>query len=135
MKGGITSGVVYPWAVCELATTYRLRNIGGTSAGAIAAAAAAAAEYGRQAPGGGFGRLAALPDWLKAGRNLRDLFQPEPATRPLFRLVAAGMGRRFPKLWKLGAVIAGFPAHVVTGAALGVALVLLSVRAGGVIRP
>jgi hypothetical protein len=43
MKGGITSGVIYPLAVCELAGVYRLRNIGGTSAGAIAATAAAAA--------------------------------------------------------------------------------------------
>ena len=48
MKGGITSGVVYPLAVCELATTYRLRSVGGASAGAIAAAAAVAAEMGRR---------------------------------------------------------------------------------------
>ena len=34
LKGGITSGVVYPYTVCELAGTYRLRNVGGTSAGA-----------------------------------------------------------------------------------------------------
>ena len=47
MKGGITSGVVYPLAVVELAKTYRFRNIGGTSTGAIAAAATAAAELGR----------------------------------------------------------------------------------------
>jgi hypothetical protein len=38
MKGGITSGVVYPTAICELATQYQFRNIGGASAGAIAAA-------------------------------------------------------------------------------------------------
>ncbi|MGB6519619.1 MAG: patatin-like phospholipase family protein, partial [Candidatus Cybelea sp.] len=37
MKGGIASGVVYPGAVYELSKTYRFRNIGGTSAGAIAA--------------------------------------------------------------------------------------------------
>ena len=36
MKGGITSGVIYPHAVCQLATTHRLRSVGGTSAGAIA---------------------------------------------------------------------------------------------------
>jgi hypothetical protein len=47
MKGGITSGVIYPLAVCELAQTYRLRSVGGASAGAIAAAAEAAAEVGR----------------------------------------------------------------------------------------
>jgi hypothetical protein len=47
MKGGITSGVVYPLAACELAKAFRFKNIGGTSAGAIAAAATAAAELGR----------------------------------------------------------------------------------------
>ena len=34
MKGGITSGVVYPHALCELARTYRFVDVGGTSAGA-----------------------------------------------------------------------------------------------------
>ena len=43
MKGGITSGIVYPNAVLALAKQYRLKNIGGTSAGAIAAAVCAAA--------------------------------------------------------------------------------------------
>jgi hypothetical protein len=50
MKGGITSGVVYPLALTELAKQFRLSQVGGTSAGAIAAAAAAAAEYGRHVP-------------------------------------------------------------------------------------
>src|SRR5437588_12938950 len=48
MKGGITSGVVYPSAVAELSKSYRFRNIGGNSAGAIAATLTAAAEYRRQ---------------------------------------------------------------------------------------
>lgn len=47
MKGGITSGIVYPKAIAKLAKHYRLKNIGGTSAGAIAACLAAAAEYRR----------------------------------------------------------------------------------------
>jgi predicted acylesterase/phospholipase RssA len=47
MEGGTTSGVVYPLAVCELATKFRFRNVGGASAGAIAAALTAAAELGR----------------------------------------------------------------------------------------
>jgi len=38
MKGGITSGIVYPNAVLSLAREYRFKSIGGTSAGAIAAA-------------------------------------------------------------------------------------------------
>ena len=33
MKGGITSGVVSPKLIAELANTYRFKNIGGTSAG------------------------------------------------------------------------------------------------------
>lgn len=46
MKGGITSGIVYPNAVLALARDFRFKNIGGTSAGAIAAAATAAAALG-----------------------------------------------------------------------------------------
>ena len=45
MKGGITSGVVYPSAVEAIAKRFVLRNLGGASAGAIAAAGAAAAQY------------------------------------------------------------------------------------------
>src|SRR4051794_38440135 len=48
LTGGVASGVVYPWAIVELARKYRFRNIGGTSVGALAAALAAAAEYGRR---------------------------------------------------------------------------------------
>ena len=44
MKGGITSGVVYPKTILRMAEQYRFRSIGGTSAGAIAAALTAAAE-------------------------------------------------------------------------------------------
>jgi predicted acylesterase/phospholipase RssA len=125
MKGGITSGVVYPHAVCELAQTYRLRNVGGTSAGAIAAAAAAAAELGRGDDG--FKRLAALPAWISAGDNLFSLFQPQPRTRRLFRFLVAGLGsprRRMVRVLVAGLV--NFPLAVLVGAAPGAALVALS---------
>ena len=85
MKGGITSGVVYPHAVCELAQAYRFKSVGGTSAGAIAAAAAAAAELGRAE--GGFNDLAGLPAWIGSGSNLLDLFQPQRRTRRLYAVV------------------------------------------------
>lgn len=104
MKGGITSGVLYPLAVCELAAEYHLRNIGGTSAGAIAAAAAAAAEYGRDSdrPGSGFVGLAALPGWLGSDDNLVGLFQPSPETKPLLDLVVGSMrSSTGGKLWQL----------------------------------
>jgi len=92
MKGGIASGIVYPGAVCELATVYRFKNIGGTSAGAIAAAAAAAAEYGRRhdAQGAGFHRLEGLPSELGEelgpgqGSRLLSLFQADAGTRRVF---------------------------------------------------
>jgi predicted acylesterase/phospholipase RssA len=104
MKGGITSGIVYPSTICALAGTYRFMNIGGTSAGAIAAAAAAAAEYRRQSGSPeGFKLLAGLPDFLQSKArnsnhtNLYTLFQPDPGMRMLFETVVSftkqGTGR------------------------------------------
>src|SRR5687768_54569 len=75
MKGGITSGIVYPFAILELGRKYRFRNIGGTSAGAIAAAFAAAAEYARQTgDGGGFIRFKTKCESLPG--LMLGLFQP-----------------------------------------------------------
>ncbi len=130
LKGGITSGVVYPHALCELARTYRFASIGGTSAGAIAAAGAAAAEHGREH--GGFEKLAALPAWLGEGDNLSRLFQPQPGTRPYFRLFAAGLGRRGAGRWLrvAGAALRSFPLTAAAGLAPGVALTVLALRAG-----
>jgi len=79
MRGGAASGVVYPFAVCEIAREMRVRNVGGASAGAIAAACTAAAELGRssgaegaspgpvEGPGhlrAGFSGLADLMTWM-----------------------------------------------------------------------
>jgi hypothetical protein len=92
MKGGITSGIVYPPAIVEIAKDHRLRNIGGSSAGAIAAAAAAAAELGRFSKTGGFELLVTLPKQLGevdgSGRTrLQRLFQAQPSTIDLFDLL------------------------------------------------
>lgn len=77
MKGGITSGIVYPYAVLQIATKYRLRSLGGTSAGGIAAAFAAAAEYARRnnRPEG-FITMKKYCDALPT--QLPSLFQPAP---------------------------------------------------------
>lgn len=97
MKGGITSGVIYPPLVEELSSRYTFRSIGGTSAGAIAAAATAAAEYGRQqGVEGGFARLGKLPEELGQPQEdrrsrLSHLFQPSTRTRPLFDVVMAAL--------------------------------------------
>jgi hypothetical protein len=123
MKGGITSGVVYPHAICELAQTYRFRNVGGTSAGAIAAAGAAAAEHGRG--GGGFERLAELPAWIGAGTNLRSLFQPQRRTKPLFNLLLTAISRGRAKPVRLAAsAIWNFRLAALIGAAPGLALIV-----------
>jgi predicted acylesterase/phospholipase RssA len=90
MKGGITSGIVYPPLVLKLKDKYRFRSVGGTSAGAIAAAATAAAEFGREA--GGFEKLDRLNKQLSQGTFLRDLFQPSRETRPWMETALAIIG-------------------------------------------
>jgi hypothetical protein len=120
MKGGITSGVVYPLAITELAKRYRFANIGGTSAGAIAAAAAAAAEYGRNVPGKGFMRLSRLPQ--EAGQILFSLFQPTRNVKPLFQILVAALNSKgkLEQFLKIpGAVIWGFRWCAVLGALPG----------------
>lgn len=100
MKGGITSGVVYPPAICKLAQEYHFKNIGGTSAGAIAASLTAAAEYRRRQTGSneGFAQLAALPTSLGqvkfGGTQLFRLFQPDGPCRRLFRILTASLNAR-----------------------------------------
>jgi hypothetical protein len=109
LKGGITSGVLYPTLLCELARRYRLVNVGGASAGAIAAVVAAA-EYGRQHGSVGFGVLEAMPTQLGAVNAAGDtalmaLFEPQPRTRPLMtvlRAVLRGRGVAATLLTALG---------------------------------
>ncbi len=128
MQGGTTSGVVYPLAVCDLATSFRFRNVGGASAGAIAAALTAAAELGRSesireagaepvaAVAGtnpvrrGFVGLTDILGWLTQigpGDSERDeyrlaqLFRAPAATHDVFRLLIAAMRQR---TWSLPVV-------------------------------
>jgi predicted acylesterase/phospholipase RssA len=101
MKGGITSGVVYPLAACELARTRRFRSIGGSSAGAIAACLVAAAEYGRDT--GGFNRLATLPDEI--GPALPKLFTAGPHTRTAHAALMTWLDPRASKLAKVQRVL------------------------------
>jgi predicted acylesterase/phospholipase RssA len=115
MKGGITSGVVYPQAACRLATRYRLKQVGGASAGAIAAALSAAAEYHRQhsndieakdhanAEPAGFVKLAAVPTDL--GANLGALFQPVRATRPAHSVLMAAVAPDRSKAFRVMAAV------------------------------
>ncbi len=117
MKGGVTSGVVYPNAILELAKAYRFRSIGGTSAGGIAAAFAAAAEYARRrGDPGGFTRLEerclTLPD------RLPHLFQPRQQLKPLMTLGRALVGG---KAWPF-ALLQSLPATALLGVFAGLVL-------------
>lgn len=99
MKGGVTSGIVYPGAIARVARGYRLRSIGGTSAGAIAAAAAAAMEFGLQTGRNpkAIDQMAALTSRLAVGTSkgglLLQLFAADAATRPVLDAALAGVNR------------------------------------------
>lgn len=134
MKGGITSGIVYPPLVLKLKEHgYRFRCIGGTSAGAIAAAATAAAEYGRDT--GGFEKLADLRRQLSEANFLRNLFQPTGATAPLMKvlleckeLLKQNNGKGFVRGFRLApaltwVVMNRAPMAFLIGALIGVAFV------------
>ncbi len=126
MKGGITSGVVYPLALVELSTKFRFSNIGGTSAGAIAAAIAAAAEFGRGTPNAGFDRLRQVPNEI--GPRLLSLFQPAPPLRPIFNiflalLKAKGLARRAGAA--IPAALCGYRRLAIAGAIPGLIIAVL----------
>jgi predicted acylesterase/phospholipase RssA len=96
LTGGVASGVVYPWAILELARTYRFKNIGGTSVGAMAAALAAAAEYGRRTGYPyAFEVLRKLPGVLAGdvgqGTKMLSLFQPSEDGQRIFALLLAAV--------------------------------------------
>lgn len=100
MKGGITSGLVYPKAIELLSHKYHFKSIGGTSAGAITAAITAAAEYQRCKKDGsraGFDLLKNLPEKLGEKlpgtdrSKLLSLFQPQPRTRRLFSILIGSL--------------------------------------------
>jgi predicted acylesterase/phospholipase RssA len=116
LTGGVASGVVYPWAILEIARAFRFKSIGGTSVGAMAAALAAAAEYGRRnGCDDGFEVLRRAPgDLAKPGpRGLRttmlSLFQPAPEGQRLFDLFVGAVDiygetrrSRVPRWLRLG---------------------------------
>ncbi|MCI0612515.1 patatin-like phospholipase family protein, partial [bacterium] len=137
MKGGITSGVIYPKLVATLSSIYNFRNIGGTSAGAIAAAAAAAAQLGVKAGSNSnaFRDLEQLPELLGgpassgSGSMLLNLFQPQHPLRRHFKVLVkmlnaptkSNLVMRFCM-----AVVSGFPIGAFLGAIPGVILLAQS---------
>jgi predicted acylesterase/phospholipase RssA len=116
MKGGITSGVVYPKLIAKLSENWRFKSVGGTSAGAIAAAGCAAAELGRQSGRNAeaFAQLAQLPQTLgrpavPGDKNsmLFRLFKPAPWLKGHFGVLVGALNRKdklglvFGALWAM----------------------------------
>jgi predicted acylesterase/phospholipase RssA len=129
MRGGIASGLVYPRAIAKLAETHDFRSIGGTSVGAIAAAGTAAAAWGTKIGQDHFQtRLKHLPEELSEIRDgktvLERLFQPQPGTRRLFRVLMAGL-RHENKFLKVARIIALLCLNYLPIAVLGAAIALI----------
>ncbi len=117
MKGGITSGIVYPKAIFELAKNYKFYSIGGTSAGAIASGLTAAAEY-RRSNGSieGFEKLKNLPEDLTEildnETRLLSLFAPNENTRKYYKTLLPFLyekGKIRKILYGLWAVFKSYP--------------------------
>ncbi|MEO9877002.1 MAG: patatin-like phospholipase family protein [Anderseniella sp.] len=122
MKGGVTSGVVYPLVVTKLAEDYRFENIGGTSAGAISAVITAAAEFGRKT--GGFEKIEQLPKELST--DLITKFQPLPKFQPLFNVALELIKKSGPGR-VVRTICANFQASLLMGAIPGALVFLVSV--------
>ncbi|MBA3020729.1 patatin-like phospholipase family protein [Propionicimonas sp.] len=142
MKGGIASGVIYPRLISELARSYRFSAIGGTSAGAIAAAGAAVAELRRQRDHdtAGFEALTRLPEELAKpsgrGNVLLSLFHPEPETAPLFKVLVALLSSPHTSPLGRGAAVLGtlftsYGLRASLGAAPGLTLAAWGAAIGG----
>src|SRR4029079_19000074 len=128
MRGGITSGIVYPRAIATLAETYSFRSIGGTSAGAIAAAATAAGALGvRQGKDTFQGRFKGLPKELAKqidGKTvLLRVFQPTKDLERLFAVLLSGL-ERMPFGRKVASVLLSLCRNYRLCAVLGAAVVV-----------
>jgi predicted acylesterase/phospholipase RssA len=138
MKGGITSGVVYPAAIKRLSEKYVFRNVGGASAGAIAAVIATACEFRRRAHPDvdAFSALDEVNAQLTRPHFIQSLFQPAARARPAFEaLLAVQAGKGAGALRLLLRRSPPAAAIVLAAALLWTAFVVLSVlslAAGGV---
>ena len=125
MKGGATSGMVYPKVILRLAKRYRFRSIGGASAGAVAAAITAAAEYGRAR--GGFDEIEKIPNEM--GKSLSSLFEPAEEARGVFRVVSLGGLQGKPVQAFFAALLEAWPGTL-GGLAVGIVLGIAGMSLG-----
>ncbi|MDB5577559.1 MAG: RpoH suppressor [Bradyrhizobium sp.] len=142
MKGGITSGIVYPNAVLALSKEFRFKNIGGTSAGAIAAAASAAAALGdRKLLAGisleqarskvGFDGLEDVARDLASEGFIYKLFQPAAGAGNAYRLIVTLAGSAGLPRKALSLLVGTFAIAPGESGAILVALLALAYAAAG----
>jgi hypothetical protein len=97
MRGGITSGIVYPRAIANSPRPTIFARSAAPRLGAIAAAATAAAQFGTNNGDDRFQTIYELPKKLAELRDgkstLERLFQPQPGTSRLFGLLMSGLER------------------------------------------
>ncbi len=124
MKGGITSGVVYPGAITKIAKDFRFRNLGGASAGAIAAVAAAACEYRRnQGDTAAYDVLDEVQQEISGQGFVQSLFQPTAEAKPAFDLalrLVTTTGSLTQRLLQAGVLILRQDRRFLLGAGLAV---------------
>ena len=124
MKGGITSGVVYPGAITRIAKDFRFRNLGGASAGAIAAVAAAACEYRRnQGDPAAYDVLDEVQHEISGQGFVQSLFQPTAEAKPAFDLalrLVTTTGSLTQRLLQAGVLILKQDRRFLLGAGLAV---------------
>lgn len=137
MKGGITSGIVYPAAVLRLSKKFQFKAIGGTSAGAIAAAVTAAAELGeRRRPasdkGARFDLFKETADQLIAPGFIFSLFQPARRLEGVFMLAThfGATGLTYRNCARI--LVAILKAVPIIVSSIALALVGLAYWAGGI---
>lgn len=153
LEGGVTSALIYTGLIARLSRHYRLKRLGGTSSGAVAAAAGAIAQrarieglkknfMGQQLavdPDAAFKALRDFPRKLAKtdarGRTvLFRLFQAQQSTCRGYRIVAAflqhgGPGRRFAGAgYVVAATIRNFPLAAALGALPGIWFVAVALH-------
>lgn len=143
LEGGVTSALIYTGLIARLSQHYRLKNLGGTSSGAVAAAAGAIAQRAKLSrPDTSRNHLhpafKALRDFPKElaqtddhGRTvLFRLFQPQRETRRGYRILAAFLqsweaSRPFAAVARaIAATLYSFPVAAVLGALPGLWILL-----------
>jgi predicted acylesterase/phospholipase RssA len=145
LEGGVTSALIYTGLIARLSQHYRLKSLGGTSSGAVAAAAGAIAQRAKlEKPGTpadplhpSFKALRDFPSRLaeidEKGRTvLFRLFQPQEGTRRGYHIVATfmqvwGPDRRFAAVvHAIAATLRTFPVAALVGALPGLWYLLVA---------